>query len=149
MATKFAGTPEQIRVLNAYINLMRAANSVTLRVHRHLRAAKLTVGQFGALEALYHLGAMRQNELTAKLLCSPGNLSTVLTNLEYRQLVRRKADPSDARCIRVEITERGTRLMDDVFPGHVAGLQTALAVLSSAEQETLRSLCRKLGTAQE
>ena len=35
-------------------------------------------------EALYHLGPMRPNELARKLLRSPGNMTTVLDNLERR-----------------------------------------------------------------
>jgi MarR family 2-MHQ and catechol resistance regulon transcriptional repressor len=148
MATKYRGTEAEARALDAYINLMRAANAVTLRVHRHLREADLTLGQFGALEALFHLGPMRQHELVEKLLCSPGNLSTVLTNLERRKLVRRRGDASDARCTMVEVTEKGTRLIEEVFPRHVEGLQTVMGALSAKEQEDLRALCRKLGKAQ-
>lgn len=148
MATRFKGTETQKQALNAYIALMRAANAVTLRAHRHLRAAKLTLGQFGALEALYHLGPMRQHELAGKLLCSPGNISTVLSNLERRKLVRRRTDNTDARCTIVEVTDKGHRLMSDMFPGHVAGLQEAMSVLAAPELESLRALCRKLGMAQ-
>lgn len=148
MATKFEGTANQKQALNAYIALMRAANAVTIRAHRHLRAAKLTLGQFGALEALFHLGPMRQHELAGKLLCSPGNISTVLSNLERRKLVRRRTDSADARCTVVEVTDKGQRLMDEVFPRHVVGLEEAMTALTASELESLRVLCRKLGKAQ-
>lgn len=148
MATRFEGTDKERQALNAYIALMRAANAVTIRAHRHLRAAKLTLGQFGALEALYHLGPMRQHELAGKLLCSPGNISTVLSNLERRKLVRRRTDSADARCTVVEVTDKGQRLMDDVFPRHVVGLEEAMTALTAPELESLRVLCRKLGMAQ-
>lgn len=148
MATRFEGTEKQKQALNAYIALMRAANAVTIRAHRHLRAAKLTLGQFGALEALFHLGPMRQHELAGKLLCSPGNISTVLSNLERRKLVRRRTDSADARCTVVEVMDKGQRLMDEVFPRHVVGLEEAMTTLAPPELESLRVLCRKLGKAQ-
>jgi len=148
MATRFKGTETQKQALNAYIALMRAANAVTIRAHQHLRAAKLTLGQFGALEALYHLGPMRQHELAGKLLCSPGNISTVLSNLEWRKLVRRSTDGADARCTIVEVTDKGHRLMSEIFPGHAVGLEEAMSVLAAPELESLRALCRKLGMAQ-
>jgi len=148
VATAFQGTARQEQALNAYITLMRAASAVTLRVHRHLSGSKLTLGQFGALEALFHLGAMRQHELAGKLLCSPGNISTVLSNLEERKLVRRLADRDDGRCTVVEITDKGRRLMNEVFPRHVLELERAMAALSATEQEDLRRLCRTLGKAQ-
>ena len=56
MPTHYRGTTEEQAALDAYIKLMRAAESVTARLEPLMRAADLTVGQFGALEALLHLG---------------------------------------------------------------------------------------------
>jgi MarR family 2-MHQ and catechol resistance regulon transcriptional repressor len=58
MGIRFKGTKQQVVSLNAYIKLMRAADSATARIHRHLAPCKLTVSQFVVLEALYHLGPL-------------------------------------------------------------------------------------------
>ena len=42
----------------------------------------MTVSQFGVLEALHHLGPLRQGEISAKLLRSGGNITLVVDNLE-------------------------------------------------------------------
>jgi MarR family 2-MHQ and catechol resistance regulon transcriptional repressor len=138
-----------VRALNAFINLMRAADSLTTRLHAPLAAAGLTVGQFGVLEALYHVGPLRQNELARKVLCTPGNLSIVLDNLERRKLVRRESDPDDRRCTRACLSDRGRRLIAEVLPGHVRRVQEAFSVLTPGEQESLRGLCRRVGLGGE
>ncbi len=145
MATRHRGPSRETRALDAYIALMRAAESVTARTHGHLAAAKLPIGPFGALEALFHLGPLRTTELARKLLRSPGNMTTVLDNLEREGLVRRTQEEGDRRCTTVSITARGAALMRDVFPRHADGLARDLAVLTTAEQEDLTRLCRKLG----
>jgi len=145
MATKHQGPSRERRALDAYIALMRAAESVTARTHGHLGAAKLTLGQFGALEALHHLGPLRATELAKKLLRSPGNMTTVLDNLEKSGLVRRVQEESDRRCTKVSITTRGSSLMREVFPRHVEQMVRELGVLSQREQDELKRLCQKLG----
>ena len=66
MGTHYHGTTEEISALDVLIKLSRAAEAVTVRVNRHLQAEKLTMSQFGVLEALYHLGPMHQNQLGDK-----------------------------------------------------------------------------------
>lgn len=145
MATRYPGTSRERRALDAYIALMRAAESVTARAHRHLAAASLTIGQFAALEALHHLGPLRTTELARKLLRSPGNMTTVLDNLEKSGLVRRTQERADRRCTTVSITARGAALMREILPRHVDCLTRELAILAPHEQEDLKRLCQKLG----
>jgi MarR family 2-MHQ and catechol resistance regulon transcriptional repressor len=149
MATRYRGTAREKRALDAYITLMRASEAVTARTHGHVSDAGLTIGQFGALEALYHLGPLGATELARKLLRSPGNMTTVLDNLERSGLVRRVQEESDRRCITLELTPRGARLIEDLFPLHVARMVSEIGVLTADEQQELARLCRKLGVGRE
>ncbi len=148
MPTRHRGPEKEVRALNALITLLRAAESVTARLQERLGESSVTVGQFGALEALYHLGPMRPNELARKLLRSPGNMTTVLDNLERRALAVRRREEHDRRCVTVNLTDAGRRLMGRVFPKHVADAVRVFGVLTAAEQEELRRLCRVLGTGE-
>ncbi len=56
MPTHYRGSAQERAALDTYIKLMRAADSVTARLDPLMRAAHLTLGQFGTLEALLHLG---------------------------------------------------------------------------------------------
>ncbi|MEO1441245.1 MAG: MarR family transcriptional regulator, partial [Chloroflexota bacterium] len=78
MGTRYKGTSEEIRALNTYIKLQRASESVIQRTTDHLSDYNLTLSQFSALEALYHLGTLSQVDVARKLLKSTGNITTVL-----------------------------------------------------------------------
>lgn len=148
MPTHYPGTPEEVRALNTYIKLTRAAESVLSRTTAHLGAHDLTPTQFAVLEALYHLGTLSQVVLARKLLKSTGNMTVVLQNLEKRGLITRERDAGDQRIMQVTITEAGRQLIECVLPAHVRGIVDDLSVLSAAEQETLGRLCRRLGRRQ-
>jgi MarR family 2-MHQ and catechol resistance regulon transcriptional repressor len=145
MGTRYRGSAEEVRALNAFIKLTRAAESVGARLAGLVAGAGLTESQFGALEALYHLGPLHQCELGAKLLRSSGNITMVVDNLEKRGLVRRERGVEDRRYVTVHLTDAGRDLIRRVFPPHVAGVVAAMAALTPAEQEELGRLCRKLG----
>jgi MarR family 2-MHQ and catechol resistance regulon transcriptional repressor len=149
MGTKYKGSKEEVRALNAFIKLERAAESVGGRLGGFVAEAGLSDSQFGALEALYHLGPLHQCELGRKLLRSSGNITMVVDNLEKRGLVRRERGREDRRFVTVHITEEGRRLIGRIFPGHVANIVTQMSVLTAAEQDELGRLCRKLGRGKE
>ncbi|MEI2690507.1 MAG: MarR family transcriptional regulator [Anaerolineae bacterium] len=115
MGTHYQGTPDEIRALDVYIKLARAADAVTQRINSHLKEDGLTVSQFGVLEALYHLGSMCQTELASKILKSTGNLTLVIDNLERDGLVERQRDSADRRFVSVYLTPTGRQLIDRIF----------------------------------
>jgi MarR family 2-MHQ and catechol resistance regulon transcriptional repressor len=146
MGTHYHGTKAEIDALNAYIKLMRAADSVTARSHAVL-PKEVTLAQFGVLEALLHCGPLCQGELAGKLLKSGGNLTLIVDNLEKAGLVARERNPDDRRFITVSLTEKGRAFISDLFPKVAASITREFASLSSAEQFTLGWLCRKLGSS--
>lgn len=145
MGTHYQGTPAEIAALNAYIKLMRAADTVTSRVHAELPKG-LTVSQFGALETLLHRGPLCQSELAAKLLKSGGNITLVVDNLEKAGWVTRQRDERDRRFITVALTPEGRSFIADLFPRVVARITREFGLLTTDEQATLGALARKLGT---
>ena len=145
MPTHYRGTDRERRALEAYIKLMRASLSLTDRLQDTLTKAGLTSGQFGVLEALHHLGSMCQRDLASKLLVTAGNMTMLVRHLERDGLVRRRRDPADARRLDVSMTARGRRLIETVFPRHVARVVEEMSILKPDEQEMLAALCRRLG----
>jgi len=145
MGTRHRGSTDEVRALDLFIKLMRAAESVATRVHRALADADLTVSQFGVMEAVFHLGPMCQKDLGAKLLKSGGNITMVVDNLEKRGLARRKRNPENRKYVTVSLTDAGRRLIERIFPRHVAEVVREVAVLSADEQATLAGLLRTLG----
>jgi MarR family 2-MHQ and catechol resistance regulon transcriptional repressor len=139
--------PATVAAVRAYVKLMRAQRGVVARLEPALAACALTLTQLGVLEAVLHLGPLPHRELGRKLLTSPGNLTDVVDKLEKRGLVTRVRAEQDRRQVRVELTEAGRALIEEIFPRHAADIAHAMAGLSPAELETLGHLLRKLGTS--
>jgi MarR family 2-MHQ and catechol resistance regulon transcriptional repressor len=135
-----------VAAVRAYVKLMRATRSVTARLEPALAACALTLTQLGVLEAVLHLGPLTHRDLGRKLLTSPGNLSDVIDKLAARGLVRRVRGTEDRRQVRVELTDEGRALIEDVFPRHAQDIGRAMAGLAPAEMEQLGTLLRRLGT---
>jgi MarR family 2-MHQ and catechol resistance regulon transcriptional repressor len=149
MDRRYRGSLKETRALKTYVKLMRAAESVTARIHRHLSSTGLTTSQFAVLEALYHLGPLSQREIGQKILRSSGNITMVIDNLEKNGLVRRERNETDRRFFIVHLTDKGYNLINKIFPPHAAVIAHDLAVLTAAEQDTLGRLCKKLGLSGE
>ena len=145
MGTKYHGSKREVRALDSYIKLVRAAESVSARIGPRITAAGLTWSQFGALDALRHLGPLCQKELGEKLLKSSGNMTLVIDNLEKRGWVLRTRGTEDRRVTSVSLTDEGLELIDRLLPAHVAAITDEMSVLTLEEQEELGRLCRKLG----
>ena len=143
--TNYKGSKDQVRALNAYVKLMRASESLTARIHRHLTDAGLTITQFGVLEALFNLGPLSQRQIAGKILKSSGNITLVIDNLEKRGLVKRERSTEDRRLYAVDLTAAGRRVINDIFPRHAARVVEEMKALTNAEQEELSRLCRKMG----
>ncbi len=146
MGTHYKGTAPQIRALNLYIKLLRAADSLTLRLERNLQKHGVTGSQLGVLESIYHLGPLCQKDLGRKLLKSDGNVTTIVDNLEKRYLVQRVRGTEDRRYVTVHLSAKGRTLIEEIFPTHVDTLVEAVQGLNAREQKDLADLCKKLGT---
>ena len=145
MPTRYDGTDDEERALNAFIRFSRAFNTINQNIRATFRTHDLSSGQFGVLETLYHVGPLYQGELGEKLLQSKGNISTIISNLTERDLVERRRDPEDRRYVKVHLTEAGESLIADVFPDHVERIVEVFDVLEDEEIETFSQLCKKLG----
>ncbi|NTU60640.1 MAG: MarR family transcriptional regulator [Deltaproteobacteria bacterium] len=139
------GADESGAAVDAFVKLLRAATSVSSRVHAHLAEEGLTDSQFGVLEAISHRGPLYQRELAHKILKTGGNITMVVDNLERRGLVRRERDAADRRLVSVAVTPQGAELMARVLPRQLEAIRRELAPLSVEEQAQLGALCRKIG----
>lgn len=145
MSTHYKGKADEVRALNAFIKLMRAADSVSADLARSVADADLTLGQFGVLEALQHLGPLCQVDLGTKLLRSGSNVTMLIDNLQKRGLVRRTRRRDDRRVVDVSLTAQGRALITRLFPAHAKRIARIFSALSASQQEQLAGLCRKLG----
>lgn len=148
MATRYQGSPTERQALDSYIKLVRAISSITTHIDQTTSLGKLKGSQFGVLEMLYHLGPLHQKTIGEKLLVSKSNVVAIIDKLEKTALVKRERSVEDRRCIFIHLTDSGRKKVDELLPGHVASITTAMSALSHDEQQTLSTLCRKLGKHQ-
>jgi MarR family transcriptional regulator, 2-MHQ and catechol-resistance regulon repressor len=145
MGTRYQGTTEENRVLDSYVKIVRASNSLVARLGEEFHHYGLTESQFGVLEALYHMGPLCLSDLSRKILKSEANMTLIVDNLERDGLVVRKRSNKDRRYIVIHLTKAGREKIKLHFQGHVQVLVTLFQVLEPAEQEELARLCKKLG----
>jgi MarR family 2-MHQ and catechol resistance regulon transcriptional repressor len=148
MGTKYKGNDSEVLSLNAYISLLRASDTIASQVGNLLNKNKLTMSQFGVLESLYYLGPMCQKQLGSKILKSTANITTVIDNLEKRNLVMRVRQKDDRRFITVNLTDKGREYVSKIMPLHLSEIFKRMEILSIDERKNLYSLCKKLGMSE-
>ena len=130
--------------LKLLIALTRSTQDVRKREHRTIKEGGLTVSLFAVLEILYHKGDLRICEIIEKVLSTGGNMTVVIDNLVKEDLVRRCIDPKDRRVNLISITEKGRKLVSDIFPKHLENINEIFSVLTVKEKQNLINLLKKL-----
>lgn len=125
-------------------NLMTVADalhSATIHLLRGIREEDERTGigpaRLSALSVLVFAGPMRLTELARLEQVKPPTMTKVITGLEAVGLVRRRADPADARAVRLEATARGTKLLQEGRRRRVDRLAAALRALTADEVNVL------------
>ena len=149
MPTHFEGCEGTVRALNAYINLVRASDSVLSKIGDPSGIRGRYPGPIRGPRGAFHLGPMCQHALAAKLLRSGGNMTLVVDNLQKQGWVKRVRQEKDRRMVRIHLTPKGKRLVTRIFPEHAKAIARVMSELTSAEQEELRRIARKLGRGAE
>jgi MarR family 2-MHQ and catechol resistance regulon transcriptional repressor len=135
----------QARALRLWVALARCYTTYSKAVAAAVQEHDLTLPQFGALEALYHLGPLSLGELAEKLLVTGGNVTYVMDRLEAQGLVTRFRSDDDRRVVHAKLTPQGQVLVARVFPQHAERIEHLCRHLTPSEQEELRTLLKRLG----
>ena len=94
--------------------LAQLGRAVTRRYRCALSPIGLKPRETQALLRLRDDGAMSQQALGAALDIDASNLVALLNELELNSLISRRRDPEDRRRHVVEVSKRGTKLLDEV-----------------------------------
>ena len=145
MGTRYKGSKKEVTVLDTFIKLTRAADTVTSKLNLTLSHNKMTISQFGILDAVYHLGPLTQKELGEKILKSGGNITHVVDNLEKQGFVKRQRGKNDRRNFEIHITAKGRNKFSKLLPVIVNLIKEQFNNLNNDELETIQELCKKIG----
>jgi MarR family transcriptional regulator, 2-MHQ and catechol-resistance regulon repressor len=133
--------------LKVWVVLSRAQAAVAAHAEADAARHGLSPTEFGALEALYHKGALLVGELQRAVLKSSGGITYVVDRLQEKGLVKRRACEEDRRATYAELTPEGRALMDGIFPLHAASIEAATSGLTREEKREIVTLLKKLGLA--
>jgi MarR family 2-MHQ and catechol resistance regulon transcriptional repressor len=131
--------------LDLFIALNRASEWINAHADRDIKHYGLNRTEFGVLELLFHKGSQPLQQIGGKVLMSSGNITYVVDKLEKKEFVKRKASLEDRRLIYAEITAKGKRFIEEVFPKHAEVIDKAVNGLTQQEKQTVSQLLKKLG----
>jgi DNA-binding MarR family transcriptional regulator len=88
-------------------------------------------------------------ELGSILGLAKSSLSGLVDRTERNGMVRREADPSDARAVRIALTAQGSRLAEEFYAETCRRVEQLPAGLSPEERETLADLLGRVVLAND
>lgn len=131
--------------LKLLVVLTRTLESIHKRVTEDIKGLGLNPTEFAVLELIYHKGEQPIQKIGEKVLIASSSITYVVDKLEKKKLLERKPCPNDRRITFAVITEKGTELMDEVFPKHKLAIQAILSGLDDHEKIALIQQLKKLG----
>jgi DNA-binding MarR family transcriptional regulator len=125
------------------------------RVRAHIdRVLEVNFARFGLSGATFTVLAtlrrqgepfeLGQRELGERVSLTPGTVSVRVDGLVEKGLVERIPDPTDARGVRVRLTDLGRQRVEACSPSHLATEERLLSALTVAERDQLAGLLRTL-----
>lgn len=131
--------------LKLFIVLSRAVESVRKQVVKDIKSYQLNLTEFGVMEFLYHKGEQPIQLIGKKVLLASSSITYVVDKLEEKGYLERIACPNDRRVIYGRLTEKGEKLMKEIFPQHKKAMAMIFSSLSKNEKEQAIELLKKIG----
>ena len=114
---------------------------------KQLAPFDLTPHQFRALNAVARSGdggGLRLKDLADALRIAPRSATEVVDQLEAKNLVQRRPDPSDRRATLITLTEQGASMRAEVREDRAREADEYFAVLSEDDRAGLERILAKL-----
>ena len=125
-------------LVEAYLAFYRIGN-------RHIQSLGLTPGQFDVIAELEGTEGLTCKELSEHTLTTKGTLTGVLDRLEHRGLIERGQFGGDRRATRVQLTQKGLDLFQQVFPAHAEFMRPFFVqALNASEVRVAKRLLRRV-----
>src|SRR5699024_8797998 len=131
--------------LKLFVVLSKAYRSVADRVIADIRKSGLNSTEFAVLELLYHSGDQPLQKIGDKILLASGSVTYVVDKLEEKQYLKRIQSEEDRRITHASITEKGKRLLNEIFPDHWKQIEQITDGLTKEEKQEAILLLKTLG----
>ncbi|MBL8029255.1 MAG: MarR family transcriptional regulator [Fibrobacteres bacterium] len=104
--------------LKIIIALARTYNKVFSKAAKNIESFGLNPSEFGVLEMLHHKGGQPVQKVAEKILVTSGTITYVIDKLVKKGLIRRRQCEKDKRVFYVELTDKGSSIIKEIFPKH-------------------------------
>ncbi len=142
---RVSGLPVDELALSVASNIWRAAQLFKLKMEREiLREHELSFASFSTLFIVWIWGPIETRDIARSQAVSKATVTSTVSTLENQGLVKRRNGKKDRRLVTVELTDKGKRLIEWVFPKFNEGEVEVAQSLSEEEQDTLAHLLRKV-----
>ena len=122
----------------------RTARLIAQMHSRRLQRHGVALAQWAILLFLYAKDGQTQRELSRVVAIEPPTVARTIDRMVRDGLVRREPHPHDGRATRIRLTPRALALREELATESMAGNAVAARVLSEEEQETLKTLLRRV-----
>jgi len=140
------GGKERVKEETLY-NLVSCYGLIENRLERFLSSYGLSPVKMNALMMIKHVGGMpglSQAEIGKRMIVTAGNITRLIDRLEREGLAERVLQPKDRRVRRIRITQKGSDLLDKVWPVYIKEVDRILSVLPAREAVTVNELLGKV-----
>jgi DNA-binding MarR family transcriptional regulator len=120
--------------------IARTQTMTTAFINKALAKWKLSRPSFDVLATLRRAGppySLTPKLLSESLMLSGGGMTSRLDRLEALHLIARLPEPTDRRSLKIQLTDRGVRLIDEVIPDIVAAQWAVASGLGSHETDEM------------
>jgi DNA-binding MarR family transcriptional regulator len=124
--------------------LLRRANQRHTTIFAERMIEELTPTQWAALAKLYERGALSQNLLGRHTAMDAATIKGVVDRLTARGFTTGKSDPTDARRLRIALTNEGRSVVKRAIAVALAITEETLRPLSATERKSLMRLLDKI-----
>ncbi|WP_326802471.1 MarR family transcriptional regulator [Streptomyces sp. NBC_01788] len=133
--------------MEVFGRIFRLSRAMGDRMEKAYAPFGISRGEFDVLATLRRAGepyTLSPRQLSATLMLTTGGMTGRLDKLEAAGLLRRSPDPHDRRGLRVTLTDKGLRLIDEAVGAGLAAQTQALSGLDAARTGELAGLLREL-----
>jgi DNA-binding MarR family transcriptional regulator len=125
---------------------MKLGSEILRRAETHFQKRKLSGGRVSVLMLLMRdrIQGLTPSNLAERAGVTRATMTGLIDGLEKDGYVRRKVDSDDKRRQSVELTPKGIRLIDKLYPDHMVRMTNLMSVLNAEEKKILAQLVLKL-----
>ena len=140
--------PISLLAHEALLSTYYSASQLKKKAGEFLRPFGLTDVQFNLMMLLRHQtanqGGLNQAQISNMMLVNRANITAIIDRMEKAGLVVRTTMPSDRRYNVIKLTERGTKLLDEIEPLYAEEVERIMAVLLKSDQKKLITMLERI-----